>query len=108
MTTTAAGLPSSARRPNVRHRTACRSGVLGLADLWTFDEPCATWPVRGQDTYNGQWNARTSPILVIGNTTDPFLPLRDAIAMTRQLADAAAGRPRLRPYRIPQPEHLRQ
>ena len=65
-----------------------RSGVIALPDLWTLDEPCATWPVRGQDTYSGPWNAPTSPILVIGNTTDPFLPLRDAIAMTRQLANA--------------------
>jgi pimeloyl-ACP methyl ester carboxylesterase len=65
-----------------------RSGVIGLPDLWSLDEPCATWPVRGQDAYNGPWNAPTSPILVIGNTTDPFLPLRDAIAMTRQLANA--------------------
>ncbi|MGO9295919.1 MAG: alpha/beta hydrolase [Streptosporangiaceae bacterium] len=65
-----------------------RSGVIGLPDLWSLDEPCATWPVRGQDTYNGPWNAPTSPILVIGNTTDPFIPLRDAIAMTRQLASA--------------------
>lgn len=65
-----------------------RSGVTALPYLWTFDEPCATWPVRGQDTYSGPWNAPTSPILVIGNTTDPFLPLRDAIAMTRQLGNA--------------------
>jgi pimeloyl-ACP methyl ester carboxylesterase len=65
-----------------------RSGVIGLPDLWSNDEPCATWPVREQDTYSGPWSAPTSPILVIGNTTDPFLPLRDAIAMTRQLANA--------------------
>ncbi len=65
-----------------------RSGVIGLPDLWSNDEPCATWPLHGQDTYSGPWNAPTSPILVIGNTTDPFLPLRDAIAMTRQLANA--------------------
>jgi pimeloyl-ACP methyl ester carboxylesterase len=65
-----------------------RSGAIGLADLWSYDEPCATWPVRGQDTYTGPWNAHTSPILVIGNTTDPFIPLRDAVAMTRQLANA--------------------
>jgi pimeloyl-ACP methyl ester carboxylesterase len=65
-----------------------RGGVIGLPYLWSLDEPCATWPVRGRDTYSGPWNAPTSPILVIGNTTDPFLPLRDAIAMTRQLANA--------------------
>jgi pimeloyl-ACP methyl ester carboxylesterase len=65
-----------------------RSSVTALPYLWTFDEPCATWPVRGQDTYSGPWNAPTSPILVIGNTTDPFLPLRDDIAMTRQLGNA--------------------
>jgi pimeloyl-ACP methyl ester carboxylesterase len=64
-----------------------RGGVIGLPDLWS-DEPCATWPVREQDTYRGPWNVPTSPILVIGNTTDPFIPLQDAIAMTRQLADA--------------------
>lgn len=64
-----------------------RNGVIGLPDLWT-DEPCATWPVRQQDPYRGPWNAPTSPILVIGNTTDPFIPLRDAVAMTRQLANA--------------------
>ncbi len=23
-----------------------RSGVIGLPDLWTLDEPCATWPLR--------------------------------------------------------------
>ena len=62
--------------------------MIALPYLWSFDEPCATWPVRGQDTYTGPWNAPTSPILVIGNTTDPFLPLRDAIAMTRQLGNA--------------------
>jgi pimeloyl-ACP methyl ester carboxylesterase len=30
----------------------------------------------------------TSPIQVIGNTTDPFLPLRDATARTHQLGNA--------------------
>jgi hypothetical protein len=65
-----------------------RGGVIGLPYLWSLDEPCATWLVRGRDTYSGPWNAPTSLILVIGNTTDPFLPLRDAIAMTRQLANA--------------------
>ena len=65
-----------------------RSGVIGLPDLWT-DEPCATWPrVRQAGTYNGPWNAPTSPVLVIGDTTDASTPLGNAIAMTRQLANA--------------------
>ena len=80
--------PPASAYPGLQRLVLRRSGVIGLPDLWTLDEPCATWPVRGQDTYSGPWNAPTSPILVIGNTTDPFLPLRDAIAMTRQLANA--------------------
>jgi pimeloyl-ACP methyl ester carboxylesterase len=80
--------PPASAYPGLQRLVLRRSGVIGLPDLWSNDEPCATWPVRGQDTYTGPWNAPTSPILVIGNTTDPFLPLRDAIAMTRQLANA--------------------
>jgi pimeloyl-ACP methyl ester carboxylesterase len=80
--------PPASAYPGLQRLLVRRSGVIGLPDLWTLDEPCATWPVRGQDTYNGPWNARTSPILVVGNTTDPFLPVRDAIAMTRQLGNA--------------------
>jgi len=80
--------PPASAYPGLQHLVLRRSGVIGLPDLWGIDEPCATWPVRGQDTYTGPWNAPTSPILVIGNTTDPFLPLQDAVAMTRQLANA--------------------
>jgi pimeloyl-ACP methyl ester carboxylesterase len=80
--------PPASAYPGLQHLVLRRSGVTALPYLWTFDEPCATWPVRGQDTYSGPWNAPTSPILVIGNTTDPFLPLRDAIAMTHQLGNA--------------------
>jgi pimeloyl-ACP methyl ester carboxylesterase len=80
--------PPARAYPGLQRLVLRRSGVTALPYLWTFDEPCATWPVRGQDTYSGPWNAPTSPILVIGNTTDPFLPLRDAIAMTHQLANA--------------------
>ena len=80
--------PPASAYPGLQRLLLRRSGVLGLPDLWSLDEPCATWPVRGQDAYSGPWNAPTSPILVIGNTTDPFLPVRDAIAMTRQLGNA--------------------
>ncbi len=80
--------PPASAYPGLQRLLLRRSGVTALPYLWTLDEPCATWPVRGQDTYSGPWNAPTSPILVIGNTTDPFLPLRDDIAMTRQLGNA--------------------
>ncbi len=80
--------PPASAYPALQRLVLRRSGVIGLPDLWSLDEPCATWPVRGQDTYTGPWNAPTSPILVIGNTTDPFIPLQDAIAMTHQLANA--------------------
>ena len=80
--------PPASAYPGLQRLLLRRSGVTALPYLWTLDEPCATWPVRGQDTYSGPWDAPTSPILVIGNTTDPFIPLQDAIAMTRQLANA--------------------
>jgi pimeloyl-ACP methyl ester carboxylesterase len=80
--------PPASAYPGLQRLLLRRSGVIALPDLWTSDEPCATWPVRGQDTYTGPWNAPTSPILVIGNTTDPFLPLQADIAMTRQLGNA--------------------
>ena len=48
--------------------------------------PDAARTSGGQDTYSGPWNARTSPILEVGNPTDPFIPLRDAIAMWHRLA----------------------
>ena len=79
--------PPASAFPGLQHFVLRRSGPIGLPDLWT-DEPCATWPVHEQDTYSGPWNAPTSPILVIGNTTDPSTPLRQAITMTRQLANA--------------------
>lgn len=80
--------PRAAAFPRLQRLVLRRGGVVSLPDLWG-DEPCATWPVRHQDdTYRGPWNAPTSPILVIGNTTDPSTPLRDAVAMTRQLANA--------------------
>lgn len=44
--------------------------------------------MRERGTYHGPWNAPTSRILVIGNTTDPSTPLRNAIVMARELASA--------------------
>ena len=80
--------PPASAFPGLQRLVLRRGGVISLPDLWGQDEPCATWPVRQVDTYRGPWNAPTSPILVIGNTTDPSTPLKNAIAMTRQLANA--------------------
>ena len=80
--------PPASAYPGLQRLLLRRSGVTALPYLWGIDEPCATWPVRGHDTYTGPWNTPTSPILVIGNTTDPFLPLQADIAMTRQLGNA--------------------
>jgi hypothetical protein len=49
--------------------------------------PAAARTSGGQDTYGGPWNTRTSPILEVGDPTGPFIPLRNAVAMPRRLAD---------------------
>ena len=65
-----------------------RDGPIGLANLWS-DEPCATWPIREEDTYTGPWNRPTAnPILVVGNTFDPSTPYQNSLDMAEQLADA--------------------
>jgi pimeloyl-ACP methyl ester carboxylesterase len=79
--------PPAKAFPRLQRLVLRRAGVIGLPNLWG-DEPCATWPVHQDDTYRGPWNAPTPPILVIGNTTDPATPLKNAIAMTRELASA--------------------
>ena len=58
--------PAASAYAGLQRLVLRRSGVIGLPDL----------------------NAPTSPILVIGNTGDSFVPLQDAIAMTRQLGNA--------------------
>jgi hypothetical protein len=79
--------PPARAFPGLQRLVLRHGSVISLPDLWG-DEPCSTWPVSQLDTYRGPWNAHTSPILVIGNTTDPSTPLRDAIAMSHELANA--------------------
>jgi pimeloyl-ACP methyl ester carboxylesterase len=79
--------PRARAFPGLQRLVLSHGSVISLPDLWG-DEPCSTWPVSQLDTYRGPWNAHTSPILVIGNTTDPATPLRDAIAMSHELANA--------------------
>jgi pimeloyl-ACP methyl ester carboxylesterase len=79
--------PPASAFPGLQHLVLRQGGVISLPDLWG-DEPCSTWPVRERGTYRGPWNAATSPVLVIGNTTDPSTPLRNAIVMAHELANA--------------------
>jgi pimeloyl-ACP methyl ester carboxylesterase len=68
---------------------SARSGVVGPDWVWPGGEACAQWPVLAQDRYTGPFNRPTaSPILVVGNTVDPATPYQDAVAMSRDLADA--------------------
>ncbi|TCO52972.1 alpha/beta hydrolase [Actinocrispum wychmicini] len=67
---------------------AARSGVVGPALAWG-SEGCSQWPVLAPQRYTGPWNHPTpAPILVVGTTVDPVTPYRDAIAMSRDLANA--------------------
>jgi pimeloyl-ACP methyl ester carboxylesterase len=74
--------------PALARFAAARSGAAGPIWSW-FSEPCAGWPGRSQDRYQGPWNRPTAhPILVIGNTGDPATPYWDSVAMSRLLARA--------------------
>ena len=79
--------PRVSAYPRLQRRLLRRGGAVGLPDLWG-KEPCATWPVHQVGSYHGPWNAPTKPILVINNTHDAATPLRNAVAMTHELADA--------------------
>ncbi|MGK4581980.1 alpha/beta hydrolase [Kitasatospora sp. HPMI-4] len=65
-----------------------RSGDLGSYFAWAA-EPCATWPARDRDRYDGPWNRPTAnPVLVLANTGDPAWPYQGSQAMSRTLARA--------------------
>lgn len=60
----------------------------GFGPMYSYrSEPCSAWPAGGQGKYAGPWNRPTaSPILVIGNTSDPATPYSDSVALSRDLA----------------------
>jgi pimeloyl-ACP methyl ester carboxylesterase len=65
-----------------------RSGAFGLYRAWAT-EPCTRWPAFDADRYTGPWNVHTaSPLLVVGNTTDPATPYKGSLAMAGDLASA--------------------
>ncbi len=61
-------------------------GPLNFAWGWA---PCASWPVRGEDTYRGPWNASTpNPILLVNQTHDPNTGYGNAVAAEHVLGNA--------------------
>ena len=56
---------------------------------WWLWAPCASWPVRGQDSYRGPWGASTpNPILLIGTRHDPNTPYGNAVRAADLLGNA--------------------
>jgi pimeloyl-ACP methyl ester carboxylesterase len=56
---------------------------------WWLWAPCASWPVRGQDSYRGSWGASTpNPILLIGTRHDPNTPYGNAVRAAHLLGNA--------------------
>ncbi|MBK9739851.1 MAG: alpha/beta fold hydrolase [Actinobacteria bacterium] len=75
--------------PRVIGRFDRISWLQGRVNGWWLWAPCAAWPVRGQDSYRGPWNASTAnPILVIGTRFDPNTPYANAVRSARLLGNA--------------------
>jgi hypothetical protein len=64
------------------------SRLHGLVQGWWL-APCASWPVRGEDTYRGPWNAKTpNPILLINQRFDPNSNYASAVRAEQYLGNA--------------------
>ena len=75
--------------PQVIKRFKRISRLQGLVQGWWEWAPCASWPVRGQDTYRGPWNASTpNPILLINSRYDPNTGYANAVRAERLLGNA--------------------
>lgn len=75
--------------PQVIRRFNRVSRMQGPVQGWWLWAPCASWPVRGQDTYRGPWNASTrNPILLIGTRQDPNTGYANAVRSQRLLGNA--------------------
>jgi pimeloyl-ACP methyl ester carboxylesterase len=65
------------------------SRLQGRVNGWWLWAPCASWPVRGEDSYRGPWSASTpNPILLIGTRYDPNTPYASARRAERLLGNA--------------------
>lgn len=75
--------------PRVIARLDRISRMQGRVNGWWLWAPCAAWPVRGQDSYRGPWNASTpNPILLIGTRYDPNTAYKNAVRTQRLLGNA--------------------
>ncbi|MCU0299163.1 MAG: alpha/beta hydrolase [Candidatus Nanopelagicales bacterium] len=75
--------------PQVIGRLDRISRMQGRVNGWWLWAPCAAWPVRGQDSYRGPWNASTpNPILLIGTRFDPNTAYQNAVSAERYLGNA--------------------
>jgi pimeloyl-ACP methyl ester carboxylesterase len=75
--------------PRVIRRLNRISRLQGRVQGWWEWAPCASWPVRGQDSYRGPWDASTpNPILLIGTRYDPNTGYANAVQAERRLGNA--------------------
>ncbi|GJE98455.1 alpha/beta hydrolase [Phanerochaete sordida] len=62
------------------------SKISPFAASWyaTFVGPCATWPIKAKDRFNGSFETNTStPLLLISNTLDPVTPIQSGRKMSQ-------------------------
>lgn len=65
------------------------SQMQGRVQGWWLWAPCASWPVRGQDSYRGPWSATTpNPILLISTQHDPNTAYANAVRSQHLLGNA--------------------
>jgi pimeloyl-ACP methyl ester carboxylesterase len=75
--------------PQVIKRFKQNSRLYGLILGWWQWAPCASWPVRGEDSYRGPWTASTpNSILLIGTTGDPSTGYANAVRSEQLLGNA--------------------
>ncbi len=85
--------PTLRRSPHGRsYARVADARAPGFGALWTYvSTPCATWPAKDPNRYQGPWDKETAnPLLLVGNSRgDPATPYDDArTTATRRLADA--------------------
>jgi pimeloyl-ACP methyl ester carboxylesterase len=75
--------------PRVIRRLSRTDRLQGRLLGWWLWAPCAPWPVRGEDSFRGPWDASTpNPILLIGTRHDPSTPYANAVRAEQRLGNA--------------------